>query len=89
MNVILDMASVPYGYVMFITFTIGILSYAECHGHSAKGRKPPAKPLPSVTLGKSHPAYTSSANRSLPRVRTRALGKDFAESQTVPLGKIK
>ena len=63
--------------------------YVGCHGHSAKGRKPPAKPLPSVTLGESYPAYTSSANRSLPRARTRALGKDFAESQTVPLGKIK
>ena len=72
-----------------ISATTGILCYAECHGHSAKGRKPLAKPLASVPLGKSHPTYTSSANRSLPRARVWTLGKDFAESQTVPLGKIK
>ena len=63
--------------------------YTPSATDTAKGLSTPAKPLPSATLGRSHPTYTSQANRNLPRARVQALGKDYDESQTIQLGKIK
>ena len=55
-------------------------SFAVCHRHSTKFKKYSAKYLPSVTLGNQHMTSTVPANRFLPSVFYRALGKDFAES---------
>src|SRR5688572_11187452 len=63
------------------SITTGNRSFAECQRHSAKAQKHSAKALPSVTLGKEHTANFVSAKTSLPSVKTRALGKHFADGQ--------
>lgn len=69
-------------------FTTGICLFAECRKNSAKAHLNSAKPLPRNVLGKAYSAYTSQANRILPRAICRAL-KAFAELQTRILGKEK
>ena len=52
------------------TITTGMPRFAVCPRHMAKPKKHSAKPLPSVTLGKRHSAYTESLNLSLPSAKT-------------------
>jgi hypothetical protein len=63
--------------------TTGIERFVECLKHSAKPEKHSAKTLPSVTLGKESSANSTSATTSLLSTFYRALGKDFAECQSV------
>ena len=62
--------------------TTGLLEFAECPKHSAKGIKHSANCSPSVTLGELHSVKNDSAKTSLPSVFCRALGKGFAECRT-------
>ena len=62
--------------------TTGFSFFAKCLTHSAKADIHSTKPLPSVTLGKGRSVNSLSAKTSLPSALYRALGKDFAESQS-------
>ena len=67
--------------------TTGLLEFAECPKHSAKGIKHSANCSPSVILGELHSVKNDSAKTSLPSVFCRALGKGFAECRTLGKGR--
>ena len=67
-------------------YTTGLLEFAECPKHSAKGIKHSANGSPNVTLGEQHSPKKVTAKLTLPSVFYRALGKAFAECPT--LGKV-
>ena len=61
--------------------TTAATRFAECPMHSAKAPMHSANPLPSATLGKEAPSNLFTVKPALPSVKSRALGKDFAECQ--------
>ena len=60
---------------MKAAYTTGLLEFAECPKHSAKGIKHSANGSPNVTLGEQHSPKKVTAKPTLPSVFYRALGK--------------
>jgi len=61
--------------------TTEIPFFADCQEQSAKALKQVAKALPTVlhvAVGKEHVAKNSSAKKSLPPAKRKAVGKAFA-----------
>ena len=65
--------------VQLMSLTTGIYYFTECQKYSAKAVSHSAMTLPSIVLGPGYSARIPLAKLVLPRTRTRALGKVFAE----------